>query len=102
VTAPRSLAVGLINHPAQATDATRRLARVKLALAAHDKGYALVDTFEVNDQPERGEDLYKALECLAVHTNADAVFVAGTVDRQRVEDVAFRVRLLVQDADPWA
>jgi len=108
VSTGRSLAIGLMQCPATISPVDRRWARVRLSLAAYDRGYVLVDTLEVSattDQEDGGADQdgtpYEVLEQLATHTDAQAVFCAGTVDAPRIDEIAARVRLLVHDINPW-
>ena len=85
------LAVGLF---ASEGEPGRREARLHVALWAARKGYALAEAFAVPPEPSV-PDAYVAAEDLAVRVDAQAVLVSGDVDRERVEGLAERARLMV-------
>jgi urease gamma subunit len=69
--------------------------RVSLALRAAREGYAMAEVFDVGDPLVKDEAVFAALEELAGRIDAQAVVIAGRVDRARVHDIADRVRLMV-------
>jgi hypothetical protein len=111
---PHSLALGLARLPPSALAADRREARIALALLAARHGYALAETVEVGGTgdgavgpgtipaPEWGPDVHDDLDAalttvehLVLRLDVDALAVAGDVHRERVEEFAARVRLVV-------
>jgi len=92
---PRPLAVGLVHQPVSALPSERKQARIDLALHANAEGYALVETFEVDDSATRNAATLLALEELAQRVEAVALIVSGDVDREKVEAIAEWVRMVV-------
>jgi hypothetical protein len=93
---PTPLAIGLLGLAPHASQAERTKARIALALRAADGGYALVETFETDGGDRVKEDAaFTALEELAERMDAQAVICGGVFNRHRVEQVAWRARLVV-------
>lgn len=89
-----SIAVGLVCFPSTAHTSHRRRTRIALALHAARHGHVLVDTLDIDsDTPQ--ESTLRELEELTRALDAQAVVVAGPVDRQRISTIAEQVRLVV-------
>ena len=69
--------MGLIRHPAHATEVQRNNARIGVALHAHREGYALVRTFELNGDDRADAAALKALTDAAANREVTAVVVSG-------------------------
>jgi hypothetical protein len=95
----RPLALGLIQLSEGAWEtAAVSQARITLALQANEEGYALVETLEVGVNGLKDDAQFATLEELAVRLNAEALFVSGAVDEERVQEMAGRLRLMVAAA----
>jgi hypothetical protein len=68
-----------------------------MALRANEEGYALIDTFEIDGRPVRDDSTLQALEELAERLEASALLVSGVVDRQRVDGIADRTRMVIRE-----
>jgi hypothetical protein len=93
---PRPVALALVHVPEHLTDREKRRARVALALYANLEGYALAETFEIHPYRFGETAVLDAFEHLAERLDASQVIVVGNVDRQRVDEIAARVRMTVE------
>ena len=92
----RPLEVGVVHAGAHAQLLERTEARIALALFANDEGYALAETFEVDGNAVRDEVTLQAVSALAERLDAEALIVSGPVDRDSVQEIADRVRMVVR------
>jgi hypothetical protein len=93
---PRPVALAVVHFGEHLTDRERRAARVDLALKANDEGYALAEMFEIDPRRFRELAVLAAFAELAERLDASHVFIAGDVDRSRVEEIADDVRMTVE------
>jgi hypothetical protein len=98
VSAEWRLAVGLYTSDSEPAP---REARLQVALWAARRGYALAEAFAVSPGPG-ARAAYVLAEELAVRLDAQAVLVLGDVDRERVESLAKRARLMVLSVEAGA
>jgi len=92
---PWLLAVGLLRVPINATHAERTQARIALALKAVSEGYALIETFETDDNATKTDSTFQVLEELAVRVDAQALVCSGAVDSARAHELADRARMVI-------
>lgn len=92
----RGEAVGLVYAPIEVAN-TREL-ELTVSLRMAQEGYADVQVFLLNGTPSDADTLSVA-EQLADRIEAQAVFVMGAGDRETVEELAARARLVVFDVD---
>ena len=105
MTAPRPLAVGLIQHPPAADETARQNTRVALVARADAECFAISEVFELDGQPVKDEAALVALETLAHRTGARTVLTVGSINRKLLTVVARRAQLMVitlPDARPRA
>ncbi len=93
----RGTAVGLIDVSMHG--ATARELRLAVSLRAAEEGYAVAEVFDLRGDPQSDAAAYVVAEELAERVEAQAVFVMGTLDRARVEELAARARLVVHVVD---
>jgi hypothetical protein len=92
---PRPLAVGLIQTPSKDRHLERTRSRISLALWTNEEGYSLLEIVETDGSTAKDDAAFQALEELAERYEVQAVACAGPVDRERVEELAERERLMV-------
>ena len=91
---PHPLAVGLFRVRPGATDQRRRRTRIEIALCAGSEGYALLDTFDLDDSLRGEEETLQAVRALGERHALHALIVAGPVDRTRIDDLADALQLI--------
>lgn len=91
---PHPLAVGLFRAPAGSPDQQRRRARIEIALCAGSEGYALLETFDLDDILRGTEESLQAVRELGERHRLHALIVAGPVDRTQVDALADELQLI--------
>lgn len=91
---PHPLAVGLFQAPLGASDQQRRRARIEIALCANSEGYALLDTFDLDDSLRGPDETLQAVRAIGQRHDLHALIVAGPVDRERIDELADELRLI--------
>lgn len=90
------MAIGVLGLPMTATETDRLEARLDLALLAYKRGYFMVDIIEL---PARAPARKHAwIEALTRRVEAEALFVAGSVDRAWLVALADRRELAIVTA----
>lgn len=92
----RGEAVGLVYAPVEVAN-TREL-ELTVSLRMAQEGYADAQVFVLNGTPSDADMLIVA-EQFAERIEAQAVFVTGRGDRETIEELAARARLVVFDVD---
>lgn len=91
---PRPFAVGVLALADPGDAAMRSAGRLEVALEAYKHGYFLIDTIETGPSGAG----YLAVELLAARNGADALIARGPVDRNQLDGIADRQRLLVRSS----
>jgi hypothetical protein len=94
---PHPLAVGLFRVPPGASDQQRRRARIEIALCAGTEGYALMETFDLDDSLRGEDETLQSVRALGERHALHALIVAGPLnpaDRSRVDDLADELQLI--------
>jgi hypothetical protein len=89
-----SLAVGLFRVPPGSSDQLRRRARIEIALCAGSEGYALLDTFDLDDSLRAEDETLQVVRALGEQHPLHALIVAGPVQREGIDDLADDLRLI--------
>ncbi|MDP9827587.1 hypothetical protein [Kineosporia succinea] len=89
-----SLAVGLFRVRPGATEAHRRRARIEIALCAGSEGYALLDTFDLDDTLRAESETLEVVRALGEKHRLHALIVAGPLERAGIDELADDLRLI--------
>jgi hypothetical protein len=92
---PRPLAVGLVGLPPHASYQQRSRARIALALAVNERGYALVETVELGSSAVADDAALFAVERLLAELDVQSLVIDGPVDERALRDVADAGRVVV-------
>lgn len=91
---PHPPAVGLFRVPPGSSDQQRRRARIEIALCAGAEGYALLDTFDLDDSLRGEEETLETVRSLGRRHGLHALIVAGPVARERIDELADEMRVI--------
>jgi hypothetical protein len=96
----RPFGIGVLAVPTRTNIVHRMEERLAVAMTAYDHGHFLLDTVEVpvGDRPA-ADEAYACLWELVDHTEAEALFVRGPVDRTVLDPMARELRLVVREAN---
>jgi hypothetical protein len=91
----RPLAVGLIHLQPHVLPRQRTLARIALALAVNDRGYALLETVEIGSSAAGDQSAVDTVRHLLAEVEIAALVVSGPVDEDVVRCLADEARAVI-------
>jgi hypothetical protein len=98
---PVPFAIGVLALPTSTGDADRIQERLAVSMTAYKHRHFMVDVIEIDRREGLRPQItgYAALRALAEQVDADAIFIRGPVDIERIERMATEIRMMVYRAD---